>query len=210
MAALSQAGTITASLNVTYGGCSDSVSASGQSVNVAATLDSTSCPSVGHGPYPTLSATMDALSGGVLIGGIAGNCDQLLFPSVSVSCSGSISLDGDYFFSGSGTSTFNFGTFSIGAGSNVFPVFKIDGVGYQALGSPTVTLQLGTTHHITYSAQILSGSQNSAFGYVFDTPGIGIAPVTLTPEPSVLLLCGAGLLVVGMRKLWLSLAISHP
>src|ERR1017187_8847734 len=86
------AGTISGSVSVSYGGpggCqavqSGSADFGANSVGVLVSLwaDISSCPSVGLGPFPAVSASLGALSGS-LGSTVSGNCDQMLAPGVSV------------------------------------------------------------------------------------------------------------------------------
>jgi hypothetical protein len=156
-----------------------------------------SCPNIGLNP--SVSGNLSPYSGFVSVAG----CDAVINgnSSGSPNCHGSVSVDGDYYFAGSGIHTFAFGSFfTMGAiGPNADLSLAISGPGgsggflHEISGtiSPSVTLQLGEIYHVTYSGTFNSGGgQNGEFSYDFTTPGVAILEIT-TPEP------GSGWMVLG-------------
>lgn len=164
--------------------CAGTETFSGQSVEFNVDGSIMSCP---PGGFVSVIGDFGPLSGSLH----TENCDPM---ENGHTCSGTIRLEGDYYFAGSGVQTFNFGSFSDpGIGwvvltstltiddqqYNIQPLFRF---------SPLVTLQLGEVHHLTYSG-VFGVGEDGSFSYDFSTPGIG---PFLVPEP------GSGLLVVVM------------
>lgn len=149
------------------------------------------------GPFAEVEGFLGPFSGSVTFGG---GC----FGPQSA-CMLSLTVEGDYYFAGTGVASFDLGAFTSGCCFGGLPTLSIDGQGQRIFGGngPVFVqdIQLGEFHHIVFTEHQATPDAES-FSYSLSTPGI-LGPDILPPpipEPGAFLLCAGGLLLVGIAQ----------